>query len=311
MAYRHTPVLLQEVIRGLQPQPGQHMADGTVGGGGHAEALLDATAPDGLLLAFDRDADALTAARVRLKRFGTRVTFIHRSYAALGDVARAHGLAGKLSGVLLDLGFSSAQLDDSRRGFSFQTSGELDLRYDERQTVTAAHLLNTLSERELADIFTTFGEEPQAARLASAILDARRLRPLATTDDLLAIIMETKRGSRRRSFHPATLVWQALRIAVNGELDELKLGLQAALDVLAPAGRLAVISFQSGEDRLVKEFLRHESTSCLCEPTAPICRCGHHATLRRLGRAQHPSAPEVAHNPRARSAKLRLAVKLS
>lgn len=310
MAYRHTPVLLQEVVSGLQPQPGQHMVDGTVGGGGHAEALLMATAPDGRLLAFDRDAAALAAAQVKLARFGTRVTYIHRSYSALAEEAAANGLAGKLAGVLLDLGFSSAQLDDAHRGFSFQASGELDLRYDERQPITAAHLLNTLSEAELTELFRAYGDEPQAPVIARAIVDARRRRPLRTTDDLRTIVMEAKGGFRRRSFNPVTLVWQALRIAVNNELEELKLGLAAARDVLAPTGRLAVISFHSGEDKLVKEFMRQESTDCLCPPITPVCRCGHRASLRRLGRALRPSVDEAARNPRARSARLRLAAKL-
>lgn len=307
--YQHTPVLFQEVIRGLNPQPGQRFLDGTVGGGGHATGILEATAPDGRLLAFDRDAAALAAARRNLKRFAPRVTFVHASYSTLGgEVVRRAFVP--LAGVLLDLGLSSAQLDDPTRGFSFQTPGPLDLRFDTEQPATAAHLLNTATERELTRILRDYGDEPKAAPLARAIVVARRRHPLRTTDDLMSIVMEVKGGFRRRSLHPATLVWQALRMAVNRELDELECGLAAAAAALAPGGRLAVISFHSGEDRLVKEFFRRESRSCLCPPEFPQCRCGHRATFRRLGAAVRATPAEVRQNPRARSATLRLAEKI-
>ncbi|MBI5465727.1 MAG: 16S rRNA (cytosine(1402)-N(4))-methyltransferase RsmH [Candidatus Kerfeldbacteria bacterium] len=310
MAYHHTPVLLQEVIRGLNPQPGQHFVDGTVGGGGHAWALLEATAPDGRLVAFDRDAAALASAQRKLEPFSHRLTFIHDSYSQLATYVRRANLP-RLDGVLLDLGLSSAQLADSTRGFSFQSAGALDLRFDTSQGVSAAELLNTASSEELEQIWRNLGQEPQARALARAIVARRRQRPLATTGDLLEVVTMVK-GSGQRRHHPATLVWQALRLAVNHELTELASGLKAAVEVLGEGGRLAVISFHSGEDRLVKDFFRRESRTCLCPPELPVCRCHHQPTLKVLTtKPIIPNSAEILRNPRARSAKLRLAQKIN
>lgn len=309
MAYRHTPVLLKEVISGLRPQPGQNFVDGTVGGGGHAEAILKATSPAGRLVAFDRDPSALRAARAKLRKFGKRVAYVLGSYSGIASSTEVNKLP-HLDGVLLDLGFSSAQLDDSSRGFSFLKDGPLNMRYDSAQAETAEHLLNSASEQELAKIFHDYGDEPQARRLSRRIVEERRRHPLRTTADLLNIISQVKGGFRHRSLHPATLVWQALRIAVNNELDELAKGLIGAAQVLSSGGRLVVISFHSGEDRIVKNFMRRESRDCLCPPEVPVCRCGHTATFKSPTHSVKATVGESNQNPRARSAILRLAQKI-
>lgn len=308
--YSHTPVLLEEVIRGLNPQPGQIFIDGTVGGGGHARALLEHTAPNGRLIAFDRDAGALEAAQKNLKAFGSRVTFVHDSYSQLQTYAERYRFSD-VDGVLLDLGLSSAQLADAQRGFSFQADGPLDLRFDTSRGRTAADILQHESVDELEHIFRAYGEEPRARALARAVVEERRLHPLVTTRDLITLVSRVKPGGGRRSFNPATLVWQALRLAVNDELTELRLGLVAALSALKSGGRLAVVSFHSGEDRMVKEFLRRASRDCLCAPTAPTCVCGHQAELKFIIRKPIvATTTELKRNSRARSAKLRLAQKL-
>lgn len=306
---QHIPVLLQEVLRGLQVQPGQTVIDGTVGGGGHAAALLEASSPNGRLIGFDRDPGALAAAAQALARWGERVTLVRDSYANL-----EHHLArlkiSDVHAVLLDLGLSSDQLQDPTRGFSFSRPGPLDLRFDTSQGQTAAELLQQASAEELERIFHNYGEEPEAGRLARAIVDERRRHPLHTTTDLLELVQRVKR-SRRRSLHPGTLVWQALRMAVNHELEELAQGLESATRVLQPQGRLAVISFHSGEDRLVKDWFRREARDCVCPPEQPVCQCDHQARLKIITRRpQVPEPAEIRTNPRARSAKLRVVEKL-
>lgn len=305
--YQHTPVLLKEVIDGLRPQSGQHFIDGTVGGGGHASAILQASAPDGKLSGFDRDAEALRAAKVNLQSYESRVTLIHDSYANL--LAHQGEIAKPVFGVLLDLGLSSAQLADQTRGFSFQNNGPLDLRFDSSAGISAAELVNTADEAELVRIFKQYGEEPQAKRIARAIIIERQVHPFATVQDLLEIIVSVK-GRGGRSFHPATLVWQALRVAVNDEFTHIVKGLEAALKILTSGGTLAVISFHSGEDRVVKDFFRREAKDCLCPPEYPVCRCGHKAQLYIVTKKPIvASETELNINIRARSAKLRLARK--
>jgi len=306
MEYKHEPVLLQEVLHGLNPRPGQDFIDGTVGGGGHAQAILQATSPNGRLLAFDRDQRALTAAADQLKVFGQRVIFIHDSYVYLKKYALRYGFS-HVAGVLLDLGLSSDQLADTNRGFSFQTSGPLDLRFDDSTGISAAQLLNSLSQSELTQIFKNYGEEPRAQVLAKAIVERRRLKPFITTDDLLSVVTAVK-GNGRRSLHPATLVWQALRLSVNQELQQLSQVLPDLLEVTVPGGRLAIISFHSGEDRIVKNFFKQEAKDCWCPPESPICQCHHRARLKLLNRQPLTAqSAEIKLNPRSRSAKLRLA----
>jgi len=309
MAVTHIPVLLQEVITGLRPTRGQNFIDGTLGAGGHAAALLKATAPSGKLLAFDRDASVWPEAQKNLAELKSRVTFVNDSLASLEKYVDKYKF-GPVTGVLFDLGFSSLQLASETRGFSFQTKGELDLRYDTSQSLTAADILNTYPEQELAKIFYEYGEEKKSRALAGTIVKHRRLVPFKTVDDLLNIVYLVK-GSNRRSLHPATTIWQALRIAVNDEFNEIKQGLAGALKVLVPGGRLAVISFHSGEDRIVKNFFRQESRNCICPPQLPVCRCTHRATLKVItSKPIVAKLAEVKNNPRAASAKLRLAEKI-
>jgi 16S rRNA (cytosine1402-N4)-methyltransferase len=300
----HLPVLYEEVIAGLQIEPGGFYVDGTVGAGGHAIGILDASAPDGHLLGLDVDPDALQISRRRLAYYGTRVTLVHASYVSIKAQVDALAL-GTADGVLLDLGLSSMQLDRSERGFSFQETGPLDMRFGPSAPQTAADLVNTLPEQELADLIYRYGEEPASRAIAHAIVGAR---PIRTTTELADIISHVV---RRRKIHPATRTFQALRIAVNAELAQLREGLPAALSVLSPGGRLAVISFHSLEDRIVKQFLAREARNCVCPPEALICTCGHRATVEIITRKPiQPSSHEVARNPRSRSARLRIATKL-
>ena len=298
MSARHVPVMSAEVLEALQPRAGRRYIDGTLGGGGHARALLAASSPDGRLLALDRDADAIARASASLSDFGPRVTLVQESFAALDQVAAQHGFLD-CDGVVLDLGISSDQLADAERGFSFQTDGPLDMRLDRSSRPTAAELLNQASEAELADIFYHYGEERRSRRLARAVVDRRHERPFATTVDLVETV-ERALGGRRGRLHPATRVFQALRIAVNDELNALKSGLAAAAGVLAIGGRLAVISFHSLEDRIVKQF---------------IVRHAHGEEQPLLGALSRkplvPGAAERESNPRSRSAKLRVAERLA
>ena len=308
MATRHVPVLLSEALAALALSPGRTIVDGTVGGGGHARAILEATAPNGQLVAFDRDPAAVARARQALAGFGSRVTFVTDSYANLGE--HLPGLkVSHLDGVLLDLGLSSDQLDDATRGFSFQGDAPLDLRFDPRTGRTAADLLQNESAEFLTQLLRD-GDELQARALVKRMVSVRRTQPFRKTSDLLQVVHAVK-GRGHRTFNPATLVWQALRLAVNDELGHLAQGLASALTALGSGGRLVVITFHSGEDRLVKQFFRRESKGCLCPPELPTCCCGHVPQLRLLTpRPILPADEEVSSNPRARSAKLRAATKL-
>lgn len=302
----HVPVLFQEVMDALRPAPGGNTVDGTLGAGGHAAGLLAASAPDGRLLGLDRDPAAVEFAARRLAEFGARATLVVASFGDMAAVAAAHGFAA-VDGVLLDLGLSSRQLDDAGRGFSFQQDGPLDMRFDRRAGPTAADLVNNLSAEELADLFFRYGEEQQSRRIARLIVAHR---PIHTTAELATLIAREARRSGRPGRHPATKVFQALRIAVNGELEEIARGLRAAVGLLAPGGRLAVISFHSLEDRLVKEFMREQSRECICPPRQPVCTCGAQPVLRLAGRkAIKAGAAEMAANPRSRSARLRVGIK--
>lgn len=309
----HQPVLLQETLHWLGAQPGRCLVDGTLGDGGHAEAILERTAPDGTLVGIDRDPDALRIAAARLERFGARVSLAHASFR---DLARVLVELGKtrVDGVLLDLGVSSRQLDEPMRGFRFgsETAREtaLDMRMDPTRGETAQELLARSSEHELADCFRRYGELPGAGRLARAIVARRAALPLRSVADLLETIRAARIGGGRKH-NPATLAFQALRIAVNDELAALEDGLSAAIDALAPGGRLCVIAYQSLEDRIAKQRIAREEQACICAPSAPICSCGRKPRLVRLTRkAVRPSDAEITANPRARSAKLRAAEKL-
>ena len=300
----HIPVLLAEVISSLQVRPAGLYVDGTVGAGGHAIGILEASAPDGRLLGLDVDPQAIAISRRRLQPFGERVTLARASYVSIKTQLDVLGL-GDADGVLLDLGLSSMQLERPERGFSFQETGPLDMRFDPEATHKAAELVNTLPEDELADLIYRYGEEPASRRIARAIVSAR---PIQTTTELAEIVSHVV---RRHKIHPATQTFQALRVAVNDELACLRAGLSSAMAALGPEGRLAVISYHSLEDRIVKRFFAREAQDCICPPEALVCDCGHRATLEIVTRKPvRPSNHEVAQNARSRSARLRVAAKL-
>ncbi len=302
----HVPVLMREVLAALNPQPGQWFIDCTVGGGGHAQAILEATAPDGRLLGLDADPYALEVAYQRLQVYGDRVCLVNANFAELAEVAHNWGFF-PIHGVLFDLGMSSLQLEAGERGFSFQLEGPLDMRYNPSAQTTAYELVNSLPEEELAELLYRLGEERHSRIIARAIVAAR---PVSTTVQLAEIVARAVGGRRGMRLHPATRTFQALRIAVNHELEALERALPAATSVLAPGGRLAVISFHSLEDRIVKEYFTREARNCIC-PSTPYkvpCTCGHRATLRIITKKPGtPSAEEIKMNVRARSAKLRVA----
>jgi 16S rRNA (cytosine1402-N4)-methyltransferase len=303
----HTPVLLDEVLRGLNPHPGQRFIDGTLGAGGHAEAILQAIAPDGQVLALDADPVALNSARERLAPYNDRVHLVNANFAQLATIARSYDFV-PVQGILLDLGLSSMQLSAAERGFSFQSEGPLDMRYDPSGPITAADLVNSLSQSELADLLYRFGEERRSRSIARAIVAAR---PVHSTRELADVVARAVGGRRGARIHPATRTFQALRIAVNDELGALSSALSEATTILAPGGRLAVISFHSLEDRIVKNFFVQESKDCICPPEQLTCTCGHRATLRIITRKPIiASSDEINVNPRARSAKLRVAERM-
>ena len=298
--------MVAEVLTSLRPKPGGRYVDGTVGGGGHAEAMLVTSAPSGWLLGCDRDGIAIDAAAARLARFAGRFELRRGNYRELAQWLPA----SSCDSVLLDLGVSSPQLDTPERGFSFQQDGPLDMRMDTRSGPTAADVLNSADADELAKIFFEFGEERNARRLARAIAEERRHRPFVTTMQLAVLIerLSPRRGSRT---HPATRVFQALRIAVNEELASLQGGLRAALTILKPGGRLAVITFHSLEDRLVKQFGREATREFTGPDEVPELRRPCTPQMRWVSRkAIQPAAAEIESNPRARSAQLRVLEKL-
>jgi 16S rRNA (cytosine1402-N4)-methyltransferase len=301
MMMNHVPVLVREVLEALQPRSGGSYIDATVGLGGHAAAILDASAPQGRLLGLDADPQAIVAARERLLDYGDRVRLVNRSYTDLSTVAGVEGF-DQVDGIVFDLGLSSAQLESGKRGFSFQVDEPLDMRFNPVGE-TAADLVNGLPEHELADLIYRYGEEP-ASRLIARIIIAQR--PIHTTTQLARLVERAVGG--RGKIHPATRTFQALRIAVNRELESIQGVLPQAVSVLRPGGRIAVITFHSLEDRLVKQYLRRESGNCVCPPRAPACTCGHTASLRLVSaKAIAPGDEEVRANPRSRSAKLRVA----
>jgi 16S rRNA (cytosine1402-N4)-methyltransferase len=304
----HIPVLLNAVLDGLniRAQPDGLFIDGTVGAGGHAAAVLEA-APRSRLLGFDRDPRSLEIARAALARFRDRVTLVHGSFETMGEVAPAHGF-GAVDGILLDLGISSMHVDDPQRGFAFRVDGPLDMRFDPTAGgSTSADLVNTLDADELADLIYRYGEERDSRRIARAIVAAR---PLYTTRQLAEVIEKAHRGPREK-IHPATRTFQALRIAVNDELGAIERTLPQVVALLRPGGRLAVISFHSLEDRIVKQRFKDEATDCICPPKQPICTCAHHATVTLVNRKPITAdEAETAANPRSRSAKLRIVEKI-
>ena len=306
----HRPVLLQEVITGLRPSPGAAFVDATLGGGGYTLALAERLRPGGMVLALDRDASAL--ARFPQNQVPAEVTIRleHTNFSQLETPARAIGRP--VAGVVFDLGLSSIQLDDPERGFSFQREGPLDMRLDTSEPWTAADLVNRESAGELRRILKDFGEERWAARIAERIVERRRVEPIRTTRQLADLVAGAiPRAAWPRDIHVATRTFQGLRIAVNRELESLERGLKAAITVLAPGGRVGVVSFHSIEDRIAKNLFHVEATDCVCPPQAPVCICGHRRSVRVITRKPiTPSDQEIRENPRSRSAKLRVVEKL-
>jgi len=304
LAVSHVPVLVEQVAALLLPA--DRVIDGTVGAGGHARALLEAGA--GAVLGLDVDSSALALARETLAPYQGRARLARASYASMAAEAARLGW-DSVDAVLLDLGVSSMQLDTPARGFAFSADGPLDMRFDPHSDrPTAAELVNHLDESELAALFRDYGEEPHSRRLARAVVQAR---PLETTGQLAEVIARAVPRRPGDRLHPATLVFQALRIAVNDELATVRQALPAAVNLLRPGGRLAVISFHSLEDRIVKQFFKEASADCLCPPQVPVCVCGHRASVRLLTRKPITAdAEEAARNPRSRSAKLRAVERL-
>lgn len=320
--------MLDEVLEYLRPAPGGSYIDGTLGGGGHTGAILERSAPDGKVLGIDTDAQALERVWERFPQMVAdgRLVLVHGNFAELARLAREAGFVS-VQGILLDLGFSSDQMESAERGFSFSAEGPLDMRLDQSQALSAADLVNTLGEQELADIFWRYGEEKRSRQIARRIVREREKNAIRTTAQL-AKLAAAGVPYKYGAIHPATRVFQALRIAVNRELEQLEAALPQVLDVLTAsaqreseregeggsggeeqrAGRMVIISFHSLEDRLVKEFMRREARDCICPPGTPVCVCGHKARLRILTRKPvQPTAEEVLANPRARSARLRAA----
>ncbi len=307
----HIPVMPAEVLAALRPRAGGRYIDGTAGGGGHTALLLEHSAPDGQVLAIDADPMALARVAERLPESTAagRLTLAQGNFASLARLAEDAGFR-QVDGILLDLGLSSDQLADRERGFSFAGEGPLDMRFDPASPTTAADLVNTLAEEELADILWRCGEERRSRQIARRIIQARARQPITSAAELARIASAGVPG-HPGGIHPATRTFQALRITVNDELKNLADVLPQALNLLAPGGRLAIISFHSLEDRIVKRFFQTEARDCICPPEVPVCRCGHRARIRLV--TPHPlaaSQAEQAQNPRARSAKLRVAERL-
>ncbi|MFA7249880.1 MAG: 16S rRNA (cytosine(1402)-N(4))-methyltransferase RsmH [Dehalococcoidia bacterium] len=303
-APQHEPVMLREIVEGLAVRPGGRYVDATLGLGGHAGAIIAAAQPGGRLLGIDRDPAALAVAAERLAPFGDAVIVARGAFADIAQICDAHGFR-PVDGILFDLGVSSMQLDMPGRGFSFQRDEALDMRMDPDLGMTAADIVNTYDEARLAALIWEYGEERNSRRIARAIV-ARR--PLHTTGALAHLVEGVSRRSPGDRIHPATRTFQALRIAVNGEIEQIERALVDAETLLGPGGRIAVISFHSLEDRAVKTFFRDRARDCICPPRQPVCTCDHRATLRELSRrVARPTDDEVARNPRARSARLRVA----
>ncbi|MBC8336091.1 MAG: 16S rRNA (cytosine(1402)-N(4))-methyltransferase RsmH [Anaerolineales bacterium] len=307
MGAAHQPVLYHEIMQALQPKNKGYYVDCTLGAGGHALGILNASKPEGKLLGIDVDPQALALARETLAPHERRSLLLQRSYTRLSEILQDIQWP-LVNGIVLDLGASSMQFDTPKRGFSFREDAPLDMRFDPAQPQSAADLINTYSEAELAEIIFRYGEERAARRISKAIL---RERPIHTTGQLASLIEKLlpRKGMR---VHPATRTFQALRIAVNDELGTIEKVLPQAVQALAPGGRLAIISFHSLEDRLVKQYFRHESRDCICPPRQPICTCEHKASIKEIVRKPiRPGDEEIAQNSRARSARLRIAERIS
>jgi 16S rRNA (cytosine1402-N4)-methyltransferase len=309
MDNQHVPVLLDETLEALSIKPDGVYIDGTFGRGGHSAKILEQLGPDGCLIGIDRDATAVECAQQRFGR-DPRFQMFHTGFEALAEVAGKAGKMGEVDGVLLDLGVSSPQLDEDERGFSFMRDGPLDMRMDQRDSMTAADWLATASQEEIRDVLRRYGEERFAGRIATAIATQRDEQPIITTLQL-AQLVESAVPRREKGKHPATRTFQALRIKLNRELEQIESALQQSLEVLKPGGRLVVISFHSLEDRLVKRFMRYQSTADHMPKGLPVSSEGMSAPMRLVGKPLAPGDEEIRRNPRARSSRLRVAERLA
>ena len=311
MEFQHVPVLPQEILAAIDPKENGIYVDCTLGGAGHAYAILNKLAGKCRLIGIDQDQDALRYAGQRLKDYAASVTLVRDNFSHLRKILTALQIQA-VDGILFDLGVSSFQLDEAPRGFSYMQDAPLDMRMDQSAGQSAADLLNTASEQELNNILWTYGEERWAKRIAAFIVAERKVKPLTTTAELVAVIKKAvPKGAREEKQHPAKRTFQAIRIAVNRELAVLEQGLADSVSSLKPGGKVCVITFHSLEDRIVKEFFKKEAKGCICPPEIPICVCGKEPTLQIMTKKPiQPSAEEVAKNPRARSAKLRVAARV-
>ena len=307
MAFRHSSVLLSETVQGLSVRPDGIYLDGTLGGGGHAEAILKQLSEKGHYYGIDKDGDAIAAASERLQPYADRLTVLRGDYRDFQELTAPYHVP-YFDGILLDLGVSSYQLDTPERGFSYRYDAPLDMRMDQRQEVTVKDIVNGYSEEELTRVLYDYGEEPFAKNIAKAIVRAREKAPVETTLELSGIISQAVPAKvRAKGGHPAKKSFQAFRIEVNGELDALKQTLSGMIDRLAPGGRIAVISFHSLEDRIVKQTFKDAENPCICPPDFPVCVCGRKPKGKTVGKKPIlPTAEEMEENPRAKSAKLRL-----
>ena len=304
MVFMHVSVMAREVIDFLRPQPRKRYLDGTLGGGGHTEQILIHSGPDGRVLGLDLDDEALAAVGQRLTGFGDRLMVRQANFAAAGAILSEIGWP-PVDGIVLDLGISSHQLESRERGFSFRGGARLDMRMDRHQALDAYQIVNAFAVSELERILRKYGEEPQARRIALAIESERKMKAIKTTEELAEIVARVK-GKGGRDHHPATQTFQALRIAVNQELENMDRFLEKGYELLQPKGRMVVISFHSLEDRLVKTAFRKWNRDCICPPRTPMCQCGWSRKVKLLTtRPLSPSPGEIETNPRARSAKLR------
>lgn len=308
--FHHISVFAEEAVDVLQPRAGGLYIDCTLGGAGHSESLLKKSSPDGKLIAIDQDMTAIHHAREQLAAYEGRFQLVHANFRDLQKIAREYAPDG-VDGVLFDLGVSSPQLDEADRGFSYMQDAALDMRMNPEQKLSAFEVVNRWSEDEISDIIFRYGEEKWGKRIAQFIVNRRKQKPIETTGDLVDLIKAAvPAGARRDGPHPAKRTFQAIRIAVNDELNVFEKALKDAVDVLRPGGRVAVITFHSLEDRIAKQVFQELAKDCICPPDFPICTCNHQAVVKLVGRKPIlPSESELERNPRARSAKLRVAEK--
>lgn len=311
MEFQHIPVLFREIMEIMAPKPGEFFVDCTLGGGGHSKGFLERTSPDGLLIGIDQDDDALVAARQNLRAYDGRIMLVHSNYSNLDKILNDYAPGG-VDGILFDIGVSSHQLDEAKRGFSYMQDAPLDMRMDQTQSLNAWQVVNTYKEEDLQRILKEYGEERWAKRIARFLVEFRSKKPIDTTGELVDIIKRAiPKGAREEGSHPAKRTFQAIRIEVNDELGVLNRTIQVAANHLKKGGRLGIISFHSLEDRIVKEQFRYLASDCICPPELPICQCDKVSEVKILTRKPVTASPEeLERNSRAKSAKFRAVEKI-